>query len=145
MDESSPPLPGDIDWTALGQAMRMAANAANIGVSVAMLEANGLRNVYFNADAAEILGWPQDELLARDPMANIAHEDLPFVRERLSRRFDGEGGQAHYEITVLRKDGKSVPIAVSATDVTIDGRRAVFSFIFDLSARKADEQVRHKT
>jgi PAS domain S-box-containing protein len=45
---------------------------------------------------------------------------------------------------VTRKDGRRVNVEITASDVTIDNRRAVFAFIVDVSARKAVEQERRQ-
>jgi PAS domain S-box-containing protein len=138
-------LPADIDMGALGGAMLEAADGAHIGVTVSVVAPGGVRNVYVSEVAAEILGWTQQELMTRDPMKHIAPEDLPRLTERLKQRTDGDEGTSHYELSVLRKDGSRVPIELSATEVNLNGVRAVFSFIFDMTARKAAEQARARS
>jgi PAS domain S-box-containing protein len=142
MDPRPSRLPASVDMGTHGPAMLSAANAAHIGVTVSVVEPEGSRNVFVSEVAAEILGFPQAELLARDPMACIAPEDHPRLRERLGARQRGETGTAFYELTAVRKDGTRVSLEVSATDVLLDGHRAVLSFIFDISARKAAEETR---
>src|SRR5260370_17014020 len=78
-------------------------------------------------------------------MDRIAPEDLPRMRDRFGRRARGERGQSSYELTTIAKDGRRVPIEVTASDVTIDGRRAVFAFIVDVSARKKAEEAGRRT
>ncbi len=125
-----------------GPAMLSAANAAHIGVTVTLVQPQGLRNVYVSEVAAEILGWSVHELMTRDPMSVIDPGDLPRFRERLRLRQGGPTGASAYEMTAVRGDGTRVPLEISATDVVIDGSAAVLSFIFDLTARKAAEQTR---
>ena len=138
-------LPANLDVGVLGKTMLEAANAAHIGVSVTVFEASGPRNVYVNEAAAAIAGWSVEEFLARDPFANIAPEDLPRIRERLGKRVQGEPGNMSYEMTLVRKDGRRVPIEMTATPTTIDGRPAMFAFIMDVSARKSAEEARLRT
>jgi PAS domain S-box-containing protein len=125
-----------------GPAMLSAANAAHIGVTVTVVEPAGPRNVYVSDVAAEILGWSVSELMTRDPMSVVAPEDLPRLRERIRLRQGGTTGSFSYEMTAVRRDGNLVPLEVSATDVVLNGRPAVLSFLFDLTARKAAEQTR---
>ncbi len=54
-------------------------------------------------------------------------------------------GNVSYELTVLSKDGRKVPVEVTATSTTIDGRRAIVAFIVDLSQRKSAEDARFRS
>ena len=92
--------------------------------------------------AAEILGWPTELLLEMDPMRAIAPEDLPRMRERLERRSRGEVGEHTSEIHAVCQDGRRVPIEVTASNVSIGGKAAVFAFFFDASERRASERER---
>ena len=129
-------LPASLDVGVLGKTMLEAARAAHIGVTVTVYEESGPRMVYVNEAAAEIVGWSAAEILASDPLANIAPEELPRIRERLAKRTQGEPGQTRYEVTVIRKDGRRVPVEMTASPTTLDGRPAMFAFIMDVSAPK---------
>ena len=145
MAESPRSLPPIVDVGVLGQTMLAAADTARIGVTVTLVEVTSARNIYVSDVAAELLGWPVGELLAGDPMSFIAKEDLPHLRQRLALRAGGGVGHARYEITAVRKDGRRVPIEVTASDVVIDSQRAVFAFIVDVTSRKVAEQARLHT
>ncbi|HEV3189316.1 MAG TPA: PAS domain S-box protein, partial [Polyangiaceae bacterium] len=145
MAESSTSLPPIVDVGVLGRTMLAAADTARIGVTVTLVEATNARNIYVSEIAAELLGWSVGELLAGDPMAFISSEDLPHLRERLALRAGGGVGHARYEITAVRKDGRRVPIEVTASDVVIDSQRAVFAFLVDVTGRKVAEQARLHT
>jgi PAS domain S-box-containing protein len=125
-----------------GPAMLSAASSAHIGVTVTVIEPEGPRNVYVSDVAAEILGWSVNDLMTRDPMSIVAPEDLPRLRERIRLRQTGPAGAFRYEMTAVRNDGIRVPLEISASDIKLDGRSAVLSFIFDLTVRKAAEQTR---
>jgi PAS domain S-box-containing protein len=127
-------LPASLDVGVLGRTMLEAARAAHIGVTVTVYEDSGPRMVYVNEAAAEIVGWSVEEIVARDPLASVAPDDLPRIRDRLEKRIRGEPGQATYEVTVIRKDGRRVPIEMTASPTTLDGRPAMFAFIMDVSA-----------
>src|SRR5258708_23449403 len=145
MAEPPRPLPPIVDVGVLGRTMLAAADTARIGVTVTLVEPTVARNIYISEVAAEILGWPVGELLAGNPMNYIAAEDLPHLRERLAVRARGGVGHARYEITAIRKDGRRVPVEVTASDVLIDSQRAVFAFIVDVTSRKVAEQARLHT
>jgi PAS domain S-box-containing protein len=138
-------LPASLDVGAVGKAMLEAARAAHIGVTVTLVEPTGARIVYMSEVAADICGWPLEEVLAGDPLASVAPEDLARVRERLGKRTDGDRGESSYEITLIRKDGRRVPIEMTASHAILDGKPAVFAFIVDLSARKSAEEARLRT
>jgi PAS domain S-box-containing protein len=142
MVSGCPELPPNLDLGALGKTMLDAAEAAHIGVTVTFVDGARPKNVYVSRAASEILGWPVEDLLAGDPMSFVAPEDLARLIERLGKRAGGEAGHASYEVAALRKDGGTVPIELSATNTTIDGRRAIMAFLVDLSARKAAESAR---
>jgi len=131
-----------LDAGAIGKAMLDAAQAARIGVTVTLVDAGAPRNVYVNDAAADIMGWPIEELFEGDPLSHIALQDRARALERLQRRTAGEQGQASYELDIIRKDGTLVPVELTATSATVEGRRAVVAFIVDLSARRAAEQQR---
>jgi PAS domain S-box-containing protein len=135
-------LPANLDLGLLGGTLLEAAQAARIGVTVTFIEEGTPRNVYVSAAAADILGWPAEEILSGDPMGFVSKDDLPHLRERLGRRVGGEGGQSSYELRIVRKDGSQVPVVMSATNAVVDGRRAIIAFILDLTARKSAEEAR---
>jgi PAS domain S-box-containing protein len=137
-------VPANIDIGVLGKTMLDAARAARIGVSITLIDSGRPHNVYVSEAAADILGYPIDELLERDPMAFIAPEDHSRMSDRFARRVRGELGENTSELVTIRKDGTRAVIEVTATSVTIAGRRAVFAFIVDVSARKTAEQLRSR-
>jgi PAS domain S-box-containing protein len=126
----------------LERAVLDAADAAGIGVTVTFIDTLPCRNVFVSETAARIMGTSVDELLAIDPMRLIAPEHRPHASERLDRRMRGEPGRTTYELNILRKDGTSATIDVSATRTTIGGRPAVFAFLVDASHRREAERQR---
>ncbi len=131
-----------MDVGVLGKTMLDAARAARIGVTITLVDSEPPRNLYVSEAAAEILGYSVDELLVGDPMSYIAPEDLPRMGNRLAQRTRGELGEFKSDVVTVRKDGERVFIEMTASPVTIAGRRAVFAFIVDVSERKAVERQR---
>jgi PAS domain S-box-containing protein len=122
MDERVGELPANVDLGVLGKTMLDAARAARIGVSVTVMDASGPRNVYLSEAAADIFGYTVEELVRMNPMDHIAPEDLPRMQDRLRKRAHGERGQKSYEVTVISKDGRRVPIEVTASDAILGGQ-----------------------
>jgi PAS domain S-box-containing protein len=131
-----------IDAGVLGRALLEAAGAARIGVTVTLVDTPVPQNVYVSVAAAEMLGYPVEELLERNPLAIIASRDQDQARHRLELRSGGEQGQRTYELLAMRKDGTEVPLEVTASHATLEGRPAVVAFLVDASARRAAEAQR---
>jgi PAS domain S-box-containing protein len=137
-------IPAGLDVGLLGRNMLDAARAAHIGVSVTFVDGPHPQNVYVSDTAADLLGWTVAELLEGDPMSNIAPEDVPRMRERLSARARGEASGQTDVIHSIARDGRRIPIEIAASNVIIDGRRAVFAFFFDASERVAADAERSR-
>ncbi|MGD0524764.1 MAG: PAS domain S-box protein, partial [Polyangiaceae bacterium] len=142
MGSSAGEVLAKIDAGILGRALLEAAGAARIGVTVTLVDTPVPRNVYVSEAAAELLGYPVEELLERNPLANIASRDQDQARHRLTLRARGEQGQRTYELLAKRKDGSEVPVEVTASHATLEGRPAVVAFLIDATARRTAEAQR---
>jgi PAS domain S-box-containing protein len=142
MGDRAGELPSNIDIGELGHAVLDAAQVAHIGVAVALVDPPRPQCIYINAAAADIVGWPAEELLNGDPLGHVAPEDMDRVRERFTKRSNGEKGEQTYELTLLRQDGRRVTVAVTTSAATVGGRAAVFAFVVDVTARKEAERAR---
>jgi PAS domain S-box-containing protein len=138
-------MPANVDVGALGQAILEAAHGARIGVTVTLVDGPRPRCVYINEAAAEMLGRSVDELLTSDPLSFVAPEDDALVRERFARRSAGEMGERSYELTVVRPDGRSVIIQVTASSATMEGRPVVFAFVVDVTARVEAQRAKTRS
>src|ERR1700722_2704341 len=142
MGDRAGELPSNLDIGALGHAVLDAAHVAHIGIAVALVDPPRPRCIYINQAAADIVGWPADELLNGDPLGHVAPEDMDRVQERFAKRSNGEKGERPYELTLLRQDGRRVTVAVTTSAATVGGRAAVFAFVVDVTARKEAERAR---
>ena len=133
---------GTIDAGVLGQTMLEAAKAAGIGVTITFVDTPEPRHAYVSEAAAQIMGWPLEELLQGDPFGYIAKADVSRVRKRWEKRHGGEAGEMSYELRVVRKDGHEVPVEMTASLAVVQGRPAVFAFLVDTSARNEAERQR---
>jgi PAS domain S-box-containing protein len=138
-------LPANVDVGALSRAIVEAAHGAGIGVTVALVDGPTPRCIYINEAAADIMGWPAEELLDQDPLSHIAPEDDERIRARFARRQAGELGEKSYELTVVRRDGRHAVIDVTASSAQMDGRPVVFAFVVDVTARVEAERARRRT
>ena len=145
MAERAAKLPANVDVGALGQAILEAAHGARIGVTVTLVGGSKPTMVYINDAAAEIIGWPVEELLQHDVLSYVAPEDAARARERFARRSEGELGERSYELTVVRRDGRRAIIEVTASSATMQGRPVVFALVVDVTARVEAERARART
>lgn len=145
MEKGTGALPPAVDPGVMGEAMLQAAQAAGIGITISLLEPAGVRNVYVSDAAAEILGWPVEELLSGDALNRIAPEDAAQMAARLHRHAAGEDGPSTYELTAIRKDGRRTSFEVTASAVELNGHPAAIAFLVDVTARKAAREATLRT
>jgi PAS domain S-box-containing protein len=145
MAHPSTDLPPGVDPRVVGHAMLQAAQAAGVGVTITLLEPGRARNIYVSDAAADILGWPIEDLLSGDAYARIAPEDAGQMAARLNRRVAGDQGPSTYELTAIRKDGRRTSFEVTATSVSVNGQPAAVAFLVDITARKAAQQATLRT
>ncbi len=123
----------------LGRALLNAAHAAGIGVVVTSFDGGKGRHLYVSDAAAKIFGRTTEEMLATPPTRHIAPQDQEWVQKAVTT---GMPPRTVYELSVVRKDGTVVPIEVTSSRSTFEGRDAVFSFLVDTTSRRAAEEQR---
>jgi two-component system, cell cycle sensor histidine kinase and response regulator CckA len=66
-----------------------------------------------NKSAEDVMGWPRNEVLLKNIKAFVAPEHLDVCAQMMQRLLDGEQLQ-HFEVAMLRKDGRKVLLETSA-------------------------------
>lgn len=61
---------------------------------------------YLNPRLAEMWGYEVDELIGKNPLDYIYHEDRSKVEEYFRLRFEGKIADIHYKVRTVRKNGK---------------------------------------
>ena len=97
----------------------------------------------WNGHAQAIFGWSAAEAIGQNLGDLIVPPSFREAHHRGLRRFN-EGGVARVldqrlELTGLRRDGTEVPIELSITLVSRDGREVFVGFLRDISERKQAE------
>ncbi len=128
----------------LGRTLLDAAGSAGIGVTVTYVDAPTPQNVYVSPAAAAILGWSVGELMARSALDFVAPRDRARILDRWGRRHGGEVGIHREELAIVREDGREVFVDMTTTEATLDGRAAVFAFLFDATARREAAEQRSR-
>jgi PAS domain S-box-containing protein len=113
---------------------RLLVEQAPLGIAI--LDHRGFID-QVNPAACEMLGYPSEELVHRDPLTILDSSDHAQAREEVSPLQVGE--TLRIELTMIRKDGSRLPVMGSTRQMP-DGR---YQYIFqDISERKqAEEEV----
>jgi len=92
--------------------------------------------VFVNKKGPEILGYSREEMTGL-PFENLVDEKYrQLTRERYERRLRGEKVPSTYEIELVSKNGERVPVELSATRITYQGRPASLILVRDIRERK---------
>ena len=100
------------------------------------------RTTFVNARMADLLGWPQSELIGRTPWEFIRPDDLAQAETIKTNILSGEAGG--HEIQLLRRDRSEIWVHVSASVLHAeDGSvRGILGMVHDITQRKRAETVR---
>ncbi|SHK29728.1 PAS domain S-box protein [Rhodothermus profundi] len=116
---------------------RVLFEAANDAIFLADVETGRLLDA--NPRACELIGYTRDEI------RGMHHLELhpPEKRERYQTIFQrhAETGQAIEEVEVLHRNGTRIPVEISASRITLDGRPTLIGIFRDLRPRYELEQV----
>ena len=97
------------------------AENANDGIIVA---GNNGDFLYANRNASEITGYSVDEL-CKIGTKELAHpNEVPRLIENLKRRLEGEDVPKQYETAIVHKQGKVVPVEITAAKTSWHGYAA---------------------
>ncbi len=103
-----------------------------------------LQGTYVSANRAaeELVGYTQDEIIGKNIIDFISPKDAEQIRANLNKKLEGQGMTA-YEIEVLAKDGRSVPVEVSTRLIYQNGTAvSVQGIARDVTARRRAEAER---
>jgi PAS domain S-box-containing protein len=95
-----------------------------------------------NRRAEETFGYTLAECLGRSVAELVPAEHLPRMQEALRQKLAGEAMPTVYELEVIRKDGRRVPLEVSSRLIVRDGRPVGIQGIArDITERKKAEEA----
>ncbi len=92
-----------------------------------------------NRKAYERLGYTREEMVGRSVSDFVTPENVSQVPERLKRvRLEGH---ATYESAQMHRNGAVMPVEISTIAIELDGKRAFYSILRDISLRKEMESA----
>ncbi|VVB96970.1 Methyl sulfide methyltransferase-associated sensor [uncultured archaeon] len=99
---------------------------------------------FINSKMAEIAGYTITEAVGK-PFSNFIFSDCRgLVIDNYKMRMSGEKVQNKYEIKIISKDGRNIPVEVNASLIDYEGKPAEMAIIRDINERKqAEEQIIH--
>jgi PAS domain S-box-containing protein len=105
------------------------------------------RFTYLNPRVQEVLGYRPDELLGQPAIQLVVPSDHDRVKDSLVRALSGERPSDVFEIEVIRKDGSTVHLEVSASvisdaDGKVVGRQEIARDLTE--RRRLEEEVRER-
>jgi PAS domain S-box-containing protein len=128
----------------LAGAVLKAADYAQLGVSVLLVEERPMRRMYVNDTAVRILGQTREELLRTSVLLNYTDEEKAHLQDLDERRRNGEDLPPFLETVVQRPDG-NIPIEVAYSKVELNGQLAIVSFMRDIRDRRKTEEALRKS
>ena len=96
---------------------------------------------YANKRAAEITGYSVAELLKLGMKDLTPPDEIEELIDRYRKRLEGRSVPRQYESIVVRKDGKSVPIELTAARTIWQGQTAGMIIFRDITERKRAEEA----
>jgi len=142
MDESDPTAVAEV--AQIFRAMIDAANQAHMGVAISRVDDGELTIVYASQAMETILGYDNQSLLSRPVLSIVPPEEVARVRAMSEGLIRGEPIPNMFESVALHADGRSIPLQIATSVVELGGRPAVVTFLWDISAHKANlEHLMH--
>ncbi|MGQ0762154.1 MAG: PAS domain S-box protein [Acidobacteriota bacterium] len=99
------------------------------------------RYLSVNRAAEELSGYSRDEILGKNFTDFVSAEFIPEIRENFAKK-QGTTGATMYEIEVIKKNGKRVPVEVNSRMLYKEGEPvAVQGTLRDISERKNTQVI----
>ncbi|MCB9475238.1 MAG: PAS domain S-box protein [Deltaproteobacteria bacterium] len=103
--------------------------------------------VYFNRRMAQMFGYGDIsvEKLSGKSFLDVVHpDDREAIRDRWTRRIDGEDLPTHHLMRAFKRDGSEILLEVLATVIEHEGRRATMGHAIDVTERQRATQERDR-
>jgi PAS domain S-box-containing protein len=120
----------------LGEKLQILVEEALVGAYIIRER----RFVFVNRRTCEMLGYSMEELLGLKDMLEIVHpDDREMTAENMRKRLEGEARTAHYEIRLLRHDGKTILAEALGSVSVYKGKPSIIGSLIDITERREAE------
>ena len=119
------------------------AIAENAKDGILLVAGEGV-NVYVNKQFAQISGYTVSELLKMGFKDLVPANERKKITKRYFNRIAGKKVPNQYELNIVRKDGKIVPIEVAASNTVWQNQNTILGIYRDISERKKVEEEQEK-
>jgi PAS domain S-box-containing protein len=99
------------------------------------------KHVFANSRAEELTGYSFEELSAIGLKGHINPDDLPKLMERIKKRVSGEKVLGQYDTSIVHRNGKVIPVELTAAKSTWYGKPADIVILRDITERIQSETV----
>jgi len=97
--------------------------------------------VRWNSNQERISGYSTEEMGRLDPLRAIAPEDRTAAVEKITEAL--RSGTASVEVSLVAKDGRRLPVLMTAARVVIEDRTYILGTAIDIARRKEVEKALH--
>jgi len=98
---------------------------------------------FANQKIIELTGFSNEEAIKKPFIDFVSDEHREFVGSRYKKRMLGEEPPIRYEIDILSKDGRKIPVEINASVIEYNKRPAEMAIIRDITERvKSEKELR---
>jgi PAS domain S-box-containing protein len=99
---------------------------------------------FANMKMLKMSGFSLDETTGSPFLNFVSPEYKVLVMERYQRRVSGEEVPNNYEIEIIAKDGRHIPVEINANRIEYEGKLADMAIVRDITERKlSEERIKH--
>ena len=115
-------------------------NKANDMISVNVMNEDGIPGKFLevNEVVSKRLGYTNEELLSMTPSDLVSPEKSDLIQVNAEKLF--KKGQNTFEIVLVTKDGKEIPVEVNNHFIDYNGKRVSLAVSRDITDRKKSEE-----
>ena len=125
--------------TAIESEQKLKIILNNVNDQIYISELDG-KAIAVNQAVVDTLGYSKDEMLRAYPSDIVPSKDVHRI-SKLMKEIETDG-RAMYETEAIHKDGRKIPLEVSARFIIYDGKKTILSVARDISERKRAERKR---